>query len=204
MNPRPKAVRSALYGLGLVLTLLGGAGLLGGCPRRRDMASAPDRYDSGVGPSRWNDWSNLSLDAMVDRYGPPTRIESKRVVWEDKAPFKRIAVWDRMENFQGPGAADNIEQTIAYLVPDEARPALKAFSRRVGVSDDGTELSSISFSPERNLLTLNLADQVIRGTRSPQEASDFYELTLRLEAAGKSTPYTQRLLFVPPPLPETR
>lgn len=187
--------------LALVVAALGGAVLVGGCAQRRDLSSAPDRYDSGMGPSRWNDWSNLSLDAMVNRYGPPTRIESKKVVWENKAPFKRIAVWDRMANFQGPSAADNIEQTIAYIVPDDKRDALKAFTARVGVSVDGSELSSVSFSEERNLLTLNLADQVIRGVRSPQEAADFYTLTLRLEAAGKSSPYTKRLLFLPPLLP---
>lgn len=175
-----------------------------GCAQRRDLSSAPPRYDSGVGPSRWNDWSNLSLDAMVERYGPPTRIESKLVVWVDKAPWKRIAVWDRMGNFQGSAAADNIEQTVAYLVPFDRRDALEAFSPRVGVSFDGSELSSSSFSEERNLLTLNLADQIIRGVRSPDEAKEFYTLTLRLAAAGKSSPYMRRLLFVPPPLPPDR
>lgn len=175
-----------------------------GCAQRRDMSAVPSRYDSGVGPSRWNDWSNLSLDAMVERYGPPTRIESKRVVWVDKGPWKRIAVWDRMGNFQGPSAADNIEQTVAYVVPFDRRDALKAFSPRVGVSFDGSELSSSSFSEERNILTLNLAEQVIRGARSPDEAKEFYTLTLRLASSGKSSPYMQRLLFIPPLLPPDR
>ena len=82
-------------------------------------ASSPHPYGT--------EWTNLSLDKMVDRYGAPDRIEAKRVVWVDKGPWKRIAVWDGMDNYDKSSAAGYIEQTIAYLVPQDRWDAVAGF-----------------------------------------------------------------------------
>jgi hypothetical protein len=152
-------------------------------------ASSPHPYGS--------EWSTLSLNRMVDKYGAPDRIESKRVVWLDKGPWKRIAVWDGMDNYDKSAAAGYIEQTVAYLVPPDRRDAVDDFRGRVAVSADGSELSARSTSEARNLLALNLADEIIRGVRTPGEAKSFYAATLRLADAGKSSPYVEGLLFQP-------
>ena len=141
------------------------------------------------------EWSNLSFDKMMDEYGSPNRIEGKRVVWEKKGPWKRIAVWDGMDNYGSFVGTDNIEQTIAYSVPQNKRDAVSDFHEQVAISADGSELSARSSSEERNFLALNLADEIIRGVRTPDEARSFYVLTLRLADAGKTSVYMKGLRF---------
>jgi hypothetical protein len=52
-----------------------------------------------------------------------------------------------------------------------------------------------SHSEALNRLSLNLADDVAAGRRSPQDADRFFLRTVRLRAAGKSSPYLDQLLF---------
>jgi hypothetical protein len=149
-------------------------------------------------PTRYGtEWSNLSLDKMVDEYGSPDRIENKRVVWVNRGPWKRIVVWDGMDNSEIYAGAANIEQTIAYLVPQNKRDALNDLDEGVMISADGSELSARSSSEERNFLALNLADEVIHGVRTPEQARSYYARTLRLAEAGKSSPYMKGLRFQP-------
>lgn len=150
---------------------------------------------AGALPRYGTEWSNLSLDKMVDEYGAPDRIENKRAVWVNKGPWKRIAVWDEMDNSESMSGTDNIEQTIAYLIPQDKRNAVNDFHERVAVSADGAELSARSSSEEHNFLALNLADEIVRGVRTPEEARSFYVLTLRLADAGKTSVYMQGLRF---------
>ena len=158
----------------------------------------PRRYQSALDHERSPDWDNTALNVLIEKYGPPDRIEPKRVVWERKGPWKRIAVWDEMDYLQISRDADNIEETIAYLVPESKRKAVENFNKRLKVSPGVAELSARSASEERNFLALNLADEVIQGIRTPEAAKDFYDLTIKLANAGKSSPYMQGLHFQPP------
>jgi hypothetical protein len=168
------------------------ASLCAGCEFPRWTQSADARPG---GP----DWANLSLNNMVDKYGPPDRIEIARVVWIGKGPWKRIAVWDDMGLGQLTAAKDeNLEVTLAYAVPAGRLHALEEYDGRLKVSEDGSEISARAFSEERDFLALNLADEIIRGAKTPQEARDFASATLRLADAGKSSPYMKSLLFRPP------
>ncbi|NNN07439.1 MAG: hypothetical protein HKL90_16240 [Elusimicrobia bacterium] len=181
---------------GLIALLAAGlAGLLTGC----EMSNSP-LWSQNSGPRPDGpDWANLSLNLMVDKYGPPDRIELSRVVWLNRPPWKRIAVWDDMELQQFSLAKDqNLEDTIAYSVPRDKRVALRHFNGRVSVSADGSEISARSFSEARNFLSLNLADEIIRGAKTPAEAKAFDAETLKLADAGKSSPYMSGLLFTPP------
>jgi hypothetical protein len=90
-----------------------------------------------------------------------------------------------------------LEQTVAYSVPADKRKALAAFSDRVRVSRDGSELAARTTSEELNFLTLNLADEVLKGSRSPEEAQRFYENTMQFSISGKSSRYMQGLIFAP-------
>jgi hypothetical protein len=182
-------------GLGRILAAAGALGLLGGCDFPAWTRTADARPS---GP----DWANISLNLMVDKYGPPDRIEIGRVVWLHKGPWKRIAVWDDMDLDEVSTFKDrNLEQTIAYVVPAGRRRDLEDFDARIKVSEDGAELSSRSYSEERNFLALNLADEVIRGAKTPEQAREFHAATLTLADAGKSSPYMKGLIFQAPPLP---
>jgi hypothetical protein len=128
-------------------------------------------------------------------YGPPSQVRYSRLVWDDKGPWKRIAVWDvnpYYDSSSGSGA-DNLEQTIAFPVTPAASGLLTRFSGRIHVSKDGTELSSRATTEEENFLTLNLACEVASGSREPEQARVFFQRTMELSASGKSSPYLQGL-----------
>jgi hypothetical protein len=172
-------------------------------------AAAAAATIAACGPPIWSrsdsarsngpDYSNLTLNHMIDKYGPPQRIELNRAVWTNKGPWKRISVWDDMELQDFTLAKDNnLEVTLAYPVPADRRGDVTDFGGRISVSSDGSEISASSYSEERIFLVMNLADEVIRGAKTPQQARDFDALTLQLADAGKSSPYMQRLLFQPP------
>jgi hypothetical protein len=187
------------------MAILVASGLFSGCagpsmplPRDQSAGAPPD------GP----DWENVSLNMMIDKYGSPDIVESNRVVWEKKGPWKRMVVWDDMGVGLGHGQMrkptdGNLEEVLEYLVPENKRRAVEDFSERLKVSEDGALISARSFSEERNFLALNLADEIIRGVKTPEEAKAFDAATLQLADAGKPSPYMKRLLFRAPPLPST-
>lgn len=154
---------------------------------------------TGSGPDAANrdptDWANLSANAMVEKYGPPDRVETRRMVWEDRGPWKRIAVWDELGFGDSLRSSNNIESAISYAVPQSKLEDLAAFSPGLLVSSNNGEIAVRSRSESRNFLMLNLADDVISGRSTPEQARMTYLRTLRLAESGKSSPAMERLLF---------
>jgi len=142
-----------------------------------------------------SDWSNLTVNAMIDKYGPPTRVETDRLVWENRGPWKRIVVRDGLGFLENDRVSSNLEQTIVYAVPPGKRDEVESFSLGLSVSSDGAELSARSTDEERNFLMLNLADDVVNGRLSPEGARVGYFHALQLAQSGKSTPSMHALLF---------
>lgn len=143
----------------------------------------------------FSDWANITNSMMVEKYGPPDRVETLRLVWEDRGPWKKIIVWDELGFLDNTHAGRNIESVIVYPVPEDKRKALSSFSAGLHVSADGSELSARSTSEDRNVLMLNLADGIVKGRLTPEEARADYLRTLQLAAAGKSQPSMLRLQF---------
>ncbi len=152
---------------------------------------------AGVVTKGPRDWSNVSINAMIDKYGPPDKMETTRVVWNRRGPWKRIVVYDSMEFFERDPGNHNLEQTAVYHVPADKVDALKEFSGNISVSGDDEEISSRSTDEGRNFLTLNLADSIVRGKLDPEAARAAYDRTLQLSDAGKSSPLMNSLQFPP-------
>ncbi|MBI5240928.1 MAG: hypothetical protein HY926_10685 [Elusimicrobia bacterium] len=147
--------------------------------------------------SDWYIYSQLAALKLIEEYGPPDRIERNRLTWHNRGPWQKIVVWNARDyHAPAPEFLDSVEQTVPYTVPADKRTALAAFSGRIRVSRDGSELTARGADETLNLLALNLAHELIRGVRSPEEARRFYERTRELAAAGKSSPYMQELFFL--------
>jgi hypothetical protein len=144
----------------------------------------------------WAEPARLLATDLIEEYGPPDRVEPSRLVWQNKHLWENITVWDEL-----PGRDYFLEQTVSYPVPAQKRQDLAAFSDDVSLSAGGTELSVRSVSEDRNYLAVNLAYEIIEGIKTPAEARQSYDLTLRLKAAGKTSAFTEGLLFLPRPLP---
>jgi hypothetical protein len=167
--------------------------------------------DSGVEPgptavgkavARWPAPSRLAVAMITAKYGHPNAISPEEVVWLDNGPWKRT----RVLRLRKPGeprqdAGGVLQQSVRYDLTQASVVPLTRFDPRLKWDPAQRELSARSGSEETNFLALNLADEIARGVRTPQQASDFYKDTVRLSESGKSSPYMESLRFTPPPAP---
>lgn len=169
------------------------AGLSVGLLVRAYADSVERRADARSIVADWPDSSRAAANLLLERYGTPDAAAPGVLVWGGRAPWRRIALWRR-----GPDVdEDFLEQTAAYAVPREKAAALAGLRGCVRVSDDGEALSARSSDERLNRLALNLAAEVLRGVKTPEEARIFYDATVTLAAAGRSSRYMDRLFLNP-------
>jgi hypothetical protein len=133
---------------------------------------------------------------MIDKYGAPDSATDRRILWNDKDQWSQVTVFREGVKEDFPTTHENVvENTIRYEVPrDKAGEIIKFYPSLIVHRTTGT-LSSRSDSEQANILALNLADEIVRGKRDVDSARDYMRSTLRKTAAGKSSPYTDHLLF---------
>lgn len=139
--------------------------------------------------SSWPTASRIAAEEMIERYGAPDAIDAETASWNDKGSWKRTTIHREGTDF--------LEQTVSYAVPEEKRADLEKMGMMFKVGRADRELSATSSSEEANYLAMNLADEVIREKRTPEDAREFYLQTMKLSRAGKTSPYMQGLMFRP-------
>lgn len=182
---RKEENRRIVYFIGTVLAgLIAGSAYLG----YRHRVQAPERLAKHT--RAWFESPRVMSKVLLDRYGPPSILAPNVASWYEQEPFKRITVHgDSPENY--------LEQAVGHQAQPAAVERVREFGQGVKVDLIGEEISARSNSEALNLLALNLANEVASGGRSPEAARDLYEKTVKLAAAGKSSPYTEKLLFEP-------
>ena len=184
-NKQIHARRRASVGLGLAALLLATAGSL---------------FARETSVEAWPLRSRTLVRALVEEYGIPNRLNEVEVVWYDNGPWRKTVVHrDSWSRLLGIRDNDNLEQIIGYRVPGDKIRSLKRFGRRIEFDKAGGELSSRAESQGLNYMALNLANEIITGTRTVEDARDFYRKTEELSKAGKSSPYLEGFLFTVEP-----
>lgn len=147
--------------------------------------------------SAWAVPSAQAARRLIEEYGAPEIVRSDRLIWIGNGPWKRTTVWDQAPLYV-PTAADDsevMEQTLDYPLTASQAERLRAFSSALVADASRGELSARSNREEVNRLNLNLAVEIVAGRKSVEEARRQYARTLEFEAAGKSSPYMEGLLF---------
>jgi hypothetical protein len=139
----------------------------------------------------WPPVAQSAARAMIEKYGLPHQYGDDALVWNDIGSWQKTVVHRR----GWPGPNDYLEQTILYEIPENMVPALRDFDRRLKVDSAKGELSARSETEPLNYLALNLADEILRGNRSPEAARTIYRKTTGLAKAGKSSPYMNGIRF---------
>lgn len=160
---------------------------------------APDMVISeapGTATLRGAAWPAVSLmtaHMMIEKYGPPQAVYPDRVIWGAHWPWRRIVV-----SASTPSAP--LEQVVAYRVPPDKLSELARFSHGLVIYSERGELGARSDREDLNRLALNLAHDIVKGRRTAEQASAFYLRMSEFVVAGRSSPYTKRLLFpIAPP-----
>ncbi|MFI5350478.1 MAG: hypothetical protein ACHQ2Z_13100 [Elusimicrobiota bacterium] len=159
------------------------AGYLEWAAGRREQAAARAVAES----SEWFPAARWTARFMIERYGPPQEISGFELRWNGPPPWKRIVVQNEP---QSP-----LENVVALDVPANKLGDLARFPHDVRLYAREGALGARSDSEPLNIMTLNLAHDIVAGETTPEAAERFFVRASNLAQAGKSSPYMERLLF---------
>ncbi len=141
----------------------------------------------------------LAAQQMLAKYGPPQEATSEQFIWHNVGPFKLITVTkaEHPHDFPLPHM-DYLEHTIDYRVPAEKAAALAAYDGSLTFDRTRGEMSARCDLEGHNILTLNLAHDIVRGKTDTEGARESFGRIVVEDTMGKHPPYVEALQFDPP------
>lgn len=149
--------------------------------------------------SSWSKESQKAADFMINKYGLPSGVTDDMLVWNDVKPFKRSIVYKEAIPHKFPMEhKDVLEHFINYKAPTSAQVAqVWDFDGSVILERTKGEMSARCDKEAANILALNLADQVIKGERTVEEARMEYGRQIMAMKNKNPQKLTQKLVFSP-------
>jgi hypothetical protein len=144
----------------------------------------------------WPAKTRAAARALLEKYGLPDTLSETHLTWVEAGPWKEVTVFRDADVPKNPTVhADFIENTVKYEVPIAQVAPLMRFNRALVIDMSQGTLAAHSDSEASNTLALNLADEIIKGKRGVAASRTFLKKTQAEALSGKSSPYTERLLF---------
>lgn len=147
----------------------------------------------------WPEESKKAADFMVKKYGMPDGITDSMLVWNNVKPFKKSIVYKEAVIHKFPKEhKDVLEHFIDYEAPAADKVAqVWNFDGSVVLERTKGEMSARCDREEANILALNLADDIIKGERSVEDARMEYGRQILSLSEGKPQKIAQKLTFAP-------
>ena len=146
----------------------------------------------------WGQQQRATAQMMMEKYGPPQGVDPERLTWYEAGDFKRIELSRQADAHDFPlPHLDYLEHTVAYRVDPDFVSELTAFDGSATVDRTRGELSARCDLESHNILTLNLAHQVLSGDRSADEARETFMQAVMDEMTGKNPRAGTDLQFTP-------
>jgi hypothetical protein len=144
----------------------------------------------------WPEAARSAATAMMEKYGEPDEASASLLLWHHNGPWKRTVVFreEAQHNFPSPHR-DVLEQFIPYRVPVDKFNDLAAFDGSVLVDRTKGLMSARCAGEGGNFLALNLADEIIIGSKDVATARRAYAAAMRSKAEGHTPEIMQRLMF---------
>lgn len=150
--------------------------------------------------AEWPETARMAANDMMERYGRPDEVTPTRLVWFDTGPWKRTIVYreEVQHDFPMPHK-DVLEQFIDYDVPPEMFDELATYDGSVIVERTKGEVSARCDKEAANFLALNLANGIIEGEYTVEQARDTYAEQIMAMKNDRPAPLTEGFVF---PVPE--
>jgi hypothetical protein len=144
-------------------------------------------------------WPALTVKVAVDlvrKYGVPTEHDGHRLSWYGNAPWKETTLFreEVQHNFPQPHK-DILQQTVNYRVPPAKVGDLLAYNGSLVVDRTRGELSAHCDTEAHNILTLNIANDIVRGDRTVEQALAYHAQVVRGVTIGEPESYPTKLRF---------
>jgi len=146
----------------------------------------------------WPSASRRVAVELVSKYGPPHDIAAQALTWHGNGPWKRTVLHrtGAKHNFPLPHE-DILEQTVSYRVPNEKIDKLVAYDGSLIVDRTRGELTAHCDSEAQNNIMLNLADDIVTGQRTVDEALGYHAQMVRAIQTHVHETYPLKLKFKP-------
>jgi hypothetical protein len=144
----------------------------------------------------WPETSKMAGNAMIQKYGPPNETTESMLMWHGKGPWTHTIVYREpvQHNFPVPHE-DALQQFINYEVPADKFDELAEYDGSVVAERTNGLLSARCDKEGANFLALNLANDIITGEKSVEEAREFYGATIKAKMGDESPEYMGGLVF---------
>jgi hypothetical protein len=147
----------------------------------------------------WPEAPQKTAAVLLDHYGAPNEATPTKLFWYDVGPWSRMEITadEVVHNFPTPHT-DYLSQYVRYSVDSAKGSDLMAFDGSTLIDRTTGELGARCDHEAYNVLTLNLAVEIVEGKRTVQDARKLYADTASAYVMGRDAPYAERLLFTPP------
>ncbi len=163
--------------------------------------SSSNRGDRGMADktiAQWPEQPKLGAQMMLAKYGAPQVVTDEKLVWLKQGPYKRITVTKKADHHDFPlPHMDFLEHTIDYKVPEDKAGAISQYDGSCTFDRTRGELSARCDLEGHNILTLNLANDIVTGKKTADAArKEFGEIVVQ-DMLGKKPAYVTALQFKP-------
>ncbi len=146
----------------------------------------------------WTPGPRLAGAEMMAKYGAPQEVTSDRIIWHNAGPYKRIMLTREELPHDFPIThLDYLEHTIAYNVPPDKTDEVHAFDASITIYRVAGELSARCDLESNNVLTLNLANDIVTGKKNVDDARKEFGEAVSDRTLGKPPANTMALQFQP-------
>ncbi|SFQ73061.1 hypothetical protein SAMN05421810_11536 [Amycolatopsis arida] len=154
----------------------------------------PDEVQSLV--DAWPQAPRTTAERLLTRYGPPNEVTPTKLMWYRNGPWRRtVLTADEIVHHFPTTHTDFLSQYVDYRVPPDACVDLLRFDGSVLIDRTAGELGARCDSEAMNILTLNLAHDIVTGERDVAGAREHYAETAAAYHLGRPAPDAERLRF---------
>lgn len=148
----------------------------------------------------WPEASQRAAFNMQEKYGEPDEVTDDMLIWNNNGVWLRTIVYRQEMNHDFPKShTDVLEQWVNFKTPLDKYNELATYNGSITANRTNGTISSRCDLEALNFLALNLAYDVIKGTKSAEQARLAYgEIALSYMKKEKPA-YTQSLNFAGDP-----
>ena len=144
----------------------------------------------------WPEASSMAVKEITDKYGKPDGVTNNELIWLKKGVWKKICIDKKETKHSFPiEHTDMMQTTIDYKVPVDIMDDLSKFDGSVTFDRTQGTMSARCDKEGNNFLALNLANDIIMGKKSVEEARKAYGDIVKEKMNGADPLYMQKLTF---------
>jgi hypothetical protein len=146
--------------------------------------------------SSWPVASRMAVKEITEKYGKPDGVTAEEFIWLNKGVWKKICITKSESKHSFPiEHTDMMTTVINYKVPHDKMDDLGKFDGSVTFDRTQGTLSARCDQEGNNLLAINLANDIITGKKTVDQARTAYGNIVKEKMSGANPAYMQKLSF---------